>query len=178
MANRKLASIALAGAIIFGASGCTFVNPVASTDVYAPSEGSQLDIETIKVRNLAYVTDGAAKGALVGAFVNSGTSVAKVSIQYTDATTSEKLTAALEVPAGKKVTLGTQYAAPLVIDLAGIPGSLTTVYISENGGTGRELRIPVLDGTLAEYKAILDSLPGETAPVKTAEPVEHAEGTH
>jgi hypothetical protein len=171
LANRKLASIALAGAIIFGASGCTFVNPVASTDVYAPSEGSQLDIETIKVRNLAYVTDGAAKGALVGAFVNSGTSVAKVSIQYTDATTSEKLTAALEVP-------GTQYAAPLVIDLAGIPGSLTTIYISENGGTGRELRIPVLDGTLAEYKAILDSLPGETAPVKTAEPVEHAEGTH
>jgi len=53
-----------------------------------------------------------------------------------------------------------------------------TVYISENGGTGREVRIPVLDGTLAEYKSILDSIPGETAPVESAEPVAHEEVTH
>jgi hypothetical protein len=36
----------------------------------------------------------------------------------------------------------------------------------------------VLDGTLAEYKSILDAIPGETAPVETAEPVVHEEGTH
>ncbi|MEY4434161.1 MAG: hypothetical protein RIR16_201 [Actinomycetota bacterium] len=178
MANRKLASIALAGAIVLGATGCTFVNPVASMKVYSPSEGSQIDIETVKVRNLAYVTDGAAKGALVGAFVNSGMSAANVSIQYTDAETGEKKVAELELPAAKKVALGTQYAAPLQLKLAGIPGSLVTVYISENGGTGREVRIPVLDGTLAEYKSILDAIPGETAPVETAEPVVHEEGTH
>lgn len=158
MSIRKVATIALAAAITLGTAGCTFVSPIASLDVYAPSEGSQVDLGDVKVRNVSFLTDGDKKNVLVGAFVNSGLETASVTLQYEDAQLAETKTYSFQLKPKESLDLGTQYAAALPMVLAGEPGALTSIFIGVNGETPQELRIPVLDGTLAEYKAILDSI--------------------
>ena len=58
MAIRKFVAVAIAASVLLGTAGCTFTNPIASRIDYAPADGSQVDLETVKVRNFVYLTNG------------------------------------------------------------------------------------------------------------------------
>lgn len=156
MAIRKFASVAIAASLLIGTTGCTFTSPVASRIDYAPADGSQADLESIKVRNFVYLTNGT-QAALSGSIVNSGLEAKTLKISYTDAAVSEQKEVTFTVNPGQKLDLGYNGGKALAINLGGKAGDIVTIKLTE-GAVSADLNVPVLDGTFDFYKPILDSL--------------------
>jgi ABC-type sugar transport system substrate-binding protein len=156
MAISKFAAVAIAASLLVGTAGCTFNSPVASRIEYAPADGSQADLETIKVRNFVYVTNGTLS-ALAGSIVNPGTQAKTLTISYTDAAVSEQKQVTFTVNPGQKLDLGYNGGQALAINLGGKAGDVVTIKLSE-GSTSTDLNVPVLDSTFDFYKPIIDSL--------------------
>ena len=150
---RKFAAVALAAGVMFGTAGCNMISHVATNDAYAPSDGAQADVSDVRARNFLLLTDGT-KSILIGTLVNSGVDPVNVTLNYVDNGAKKANQASLG--GGQKIDYGYNGTAalPVVTDLKA--GSLFELTVLANGEK-QELRVPVLDGTLAEYKAILDA---------------------
>ena len=160
MAISKFAAVTIAASMLLGTSGCTFLSPVASRIEYAPADGSQVDLETVKIRNFVYVTNGTVS-AISGSIVNPSLEPKIVRIQYTDAAVNEAKEVTFTVNAGQRVDLGYNGGQALAINLGGKAGGVVRINVSE-GSVTEEMRIPVLDGTFEFYKPVIDSLQSVT----------------
>ncbi len=158
MSIRKFAAIGLAASILLGTTGCSLFSPVASRVQYSPGDGTEINLETVKVRNFMYLSDGKGGEALFGSVINPGLESKSIKIQYTDGTLNEKKEVAINLLAGQKIDLGYNGGSALAIDLDGEPGDFVEVFIIEGTNTGKRLELPVLDGTLAQYKDLVDAL--------------------
>jgi hypothetical protein len=148
-----LAAVALATVAL---SGCSLSRDIASLDMYAPSDGVQLDIEQLKARNVMFIKGASGNAVLIGSFVNSGTEAITATIQTEDAN-GEVVRVAFEVGAGKKFDLGYNGTEGVVMPLSGFPGSIHSVYLAGSADP-IEMNVPILDGTLAEYRPFVESL--------------------
>lgn len=157
MAKSKFIAVAIAASLLLGTAGCSFSSRVASKIDYAPADGSQTDLETIKVRNFVYLTNGTVS-ALSGSIVNPGLEPKILKIQYTDAALNESKEVTFTVNAGQKIDLGYNGGQALAINLGGKAGGIVRLSVAEGSGTPIELRVPVLDGTFDFYKPTIDSL--------------------
>jgi hypothetical protein len=166
---RKFATVAVAASLLLGTAGCTFMNPVASRIDYAPSDGTQASLETVDARNFIYLSDGQGHAALFGSLVNRGLESASVKLQYTDATSKETKLAYFTLLPSQKHDFGYNGTSALNYDLGGKPGQTVTVWVSAGAETGKEMNVPVLDGTLPEYKDLFEQLGGIT-PTATPTP--------
>ena len=167
MAIRKIAAVSVATALVFGTAGCTFMSPQASRIEYAPSDGTQVDLENLRLRNFVYLTNGTVS-AIAGSIVNPSAETKTLRIEYTDATLNEAKVVSLDVAAGQKLDLGFNGQPALNIDLGGKAGGIVRITASEGSVSGIELRVPVLDSTFDYYKPTIDSLPLQQADVTTA----------
>ncbi len=158
MNTRKVVSaLAVSAALLLGTSGCSLTHDVASLQHYAPSDGSQIDIGKVKVRNFIYLTKGDGSGKLIGTVVNGGTTDATVSFEYVSFEERVK-TDPFELPAGETLDLGaTPDNAALDVSVEALPGSNIELWISVNGETGQSLTVPVLDGSLEQYAPYLEN---------------------
>lgn len=156
MAISKFAAVAIAISTLIGTTGCTFLSPVASRIEYAPADGSQVDLETVKIRNFVYVTNGTVS-AISGSIVNPGLEPKTLRIQYTDAAVNEAKEVSFTVNPGQKIDLGYNGGQALAINLGGKAGGVVRINVSEGSKT-EEMRIPVLDSTFEHYRAVIDSL--------------------
>jgi hypothetical protein len=156
MAIRKFAAVAIAASVLVGTAGCTFNSPIASRIDYAPADGSQADLDTVKVRNFVYLTNGTVS-ALAGSIVNPGLESKTLTITYTDAAVNESKQVSFTVNPGQKLDLGYNGGQALAINLGGKAGDIVTINVAE-GGTSTDLNVPVLDDTFDFYKPIIDSL--------------------
>jgi hypothetical protein len=157
LAIRKFAAVVIAASVLVGTTGCTFNSPVASQIDYAPADGSQADLENLKVRNFIYLTNGT-QSALTGSIVNSGLEPAVLKIQYTDAAVNEAKEVTFTVNGGQKIDLGYNGGQALAINLGGKAGGVVRINVAEGSGTPVEVRVPVLDDTFDFYKKMVDSL--------------------
>lgn len=150
---RKIAAIAIAAGVVLGTAGCNMISHVATNDPYAPSDGAQGHVGDLKARNFLLLQDGT-KSILIGSLVNSGVDPVSASISYTDAG-AQKVTQ-VNLNGLQKFDLGYNGTAalPIVTDLK--PGALYDLSL-KSGSESVDISVPVLDGTLAEYKAILDA---------------------
>ena len=148
-----LASVALATVAL---SGCSLSRDIASLDMYAPSDGVQLDIEQLKARNVMLIKGASGNAVLIGSFVNSGTQAITATIQTEDGN-GEVVRVAFEVGAGKKFDLGYNGTEPVTFKLDGMPGQVHEVAVS-GGGDPYVLNVPVMDGSLEEYREYAESL--------------------
>lgn len=148
-----LAAIALATVAL---SGCSLSREIASLDMYAPSDGVQLDIEQLKARNLMFIKGASGNAVLIGSFVNSGSESITATLQTEDSK-GEVVRVAFEVGAGKKFDLGYNGTEGVVLQLDGLPGSIHSVYLSGSADP-IEMNVPILDGTLEEYRPFVESL--------------------
>ncbi|MFM6971386.1 MAG: hypothetical protein ACKOWH_02205 [Rhodoluna sp.] len=164
MAIRKFAAVTIATALVLGTAGCTFMSPLASRIEYAPSDGTQTNLETLRLRNFVYLTNGTVS-AIAGSIVNPSDETKTLRIEYTDATLNEHKEVSLDVAAGQKLDLGFNGQPALNIDLGGKAGGIVRINVSEGSVSGVELRIPVLDSTFDYYKTTIDSLPLHQAEV-------------
>lgn len=158
MAIRKFAAVSIATALVFGTAGCTFMSPLASRIEYSPSDGSQVNLDSLRLRNFVYLTNGTVS-ALAGSIINAGDSEQAVTIEYTDAALNEKKSVSISVAAGQKLDLGFNGQPALNIDLGGKAGDIVRITVTDGVASPVELRIPVLDNTFDYYQSTIDSLP-------------------
>ncbi|MWB97717.1 hypothetical protein [Agromyces seonyuensis] len=153
MKARLAASVLLAAGIALGASGCTFVTYQATTEKYEASDGVNLSVGDLEVRNALVITDDGEDAVLAVSIANDSDSDVTLGIEYEDETVE------VEVPAGTMTVFGgSADDAEPAIELPGLgadAGSLTPLYFQYGGEEGVEKLVPVLDGTLPEYEDLL-----------------------
>lgn len=151
MRNSKSALLAASAAIIISLSGCSLNSEIASLEVYAPSDGSQVDLVDAKVRNMLLVERADGQAVLIGTLVNSSVLAdTSVELQLTDAA-GQRITLDYELPASGKYDIGYNGGEVVVLDIEETPGQLASVYIME-ANVPKTVLVPVVDGTLAEYR--------------------------
>jgi len=141
---------------VLGTSACNMLSPVASLKVYSPSDGTNGDLGMVKARNIIYFSDGKGNGALYGAFANSSSNTQDFALKLEGAANGPTYRQFL-VKGYQVLNFGYQNQPALKIALKGKPGDLTTVLLYSDTGSVR-LNVPILDGTLPQYKDIVDSL--------------------
>jgi hypothetical protein len=178
--RRRIAVAAvLAVGLALGTAGCTFFAPQATAIKYNPSDGVSINIGNLEVRNAFAISPKGTDANLIGVFLNSGSKPIDVELQYTAHKDGQSavLTTHFLVDPGKPVSYGNPGVKQVVFRDANVPaGALLKIFIQYGGATGRNLLIPVLDGSQAEYANLGPSpLPKPTAtstavPTPTATP--------
>lgn len=153
---KKITALALVALATVALSGCSLSRNVASLEMYTPSDGVQLDIEQLKARNLMLIKGASGNAVLIGSFVNSGTESITATLQTEDAN-GEVVRVAFEVAPGKKFDLGYNGTEGVVMPLKGIAGGIHPVFLAGSSDP-IEMNVPILDGTLAEYRPFVESL--------------------
>jgi hypothetical protein len=154
---RVAASVALAGLIVLGASGCEFISPQDTTQINQVSDGMDATVGPVAVRNALLFTANGTEAALVVRLINGASSSATVSMQYTSTTgpTTQQVT----VPANGSIIIRPGVIRPGAqssITLSGVDakaGSLFPIYFS-SGGKNATVRVPVLDASLPGYQTL------------------------
>lgn len=154
--RRAFIAGSLALLTVFGTSGCNLTSPVASLEMYAPSDGAQADLGNVKARNLIYFVDNLGNFGFFGAFVNSGSTEEIFNLGFTNAT-GERVFQQYSVAGLDVINIGYQNQPPLRVELAAKAGDIVEVLLQSDAGSVR-VNVPVLDDTLPEYKELVESL--------------------
>ncbi|WP_394940742.1 hypothetical protein [Psychromicrobium sp. YIM B11713] len=170
VAPRRLVAVSVIGGSLLGVSalsGCGYIAPQQTTVVYSASDGIRQDLGSIELRNILLVSGGVDKpGRVIGAVFNTSKSDIKVTFNGAKGSQTE-----FTVKPGTPYYLNEASDASILSSVSEAPGSLETVKVSQNGSgqASAELKIPVLDGTLEEYKPYL---PGgaSSQPAPSTEP--------
>ena len=136
-------------------TGCSFSAP-ASLIPYAPSDGTQLDLAELRARNFLLIRGTDTAALLIGSVVSTSTEPRSFSLQLFNSA-GERIIEQFEVSAMGKTDIGFNGNEGIVIEIDALPGGLYPIFISD-GGDPIELLVPVLDGTLAEYREFYEQL--------------------
>jgi len=135
--------------------GCSFAPP-ASLIPYAPSDGTQIDVQELRARNFLIIKGDAARSMLIGTVANTVDLDKEFTIQLFDID-GNRLTETFAVAALGKTDIGYNGNPGIIVDIDARPGQYYSVFFGQ-GTDNQELVVPVLDGTLAEYREIYESL--------------------
>ncbi len=156
MKNRIASSAAIAAALALGLTGCGLIAPQATMTPYAPSDGIDVNVEGAKVRNLMLIADETGENFnVVFTGVNSGSSSVPLTINFEGE--SSQASADFEIEPGSTVfgPLDEEHP-PVLVSLGGLePGATVSAYFQTPGGDEVQREVPVLDGTLAEYRDLV-----------------------
>jgi len=153
--SRLVASAALSAVVLFGATGCAFISPQATTIQYSASDGVNVSDADgpLDVRNaLVVATEDGSVGNLVAAIVNPTEERATLTITLAGI---DPFT--VTVPAGETISLGAEEAPLRIVGLDSIPGSTVEIHFQSGESTGTKAEIPVLDGSLPYYADLVPS---------------------
>ncbi|MCV9995949.1 MULTISPECIES: hypothetical protein [Paeniglutamicibacter] len=149
--GRRVVAAAALAILSLGVTSCGAINEQATTFQYAASDGIVLNVGDVEVRNLMLVTKSATDEArLLGSLVNSTDAAQKLEVTLASGSVS------IDVPAKSVVSLEKTENAKTVPSTGVLPGALAQATLSIGSGSD-EVRIPVIDGTLEEYR---DYVPG------------------
>jgi hypothetical protein len=136
-------------------TGCSFAPP-ASLIPYAPSDGTQIDVADLRARNFLIIKGDADRSMLIGSVANTVDRDKEFTIQLFDID-GNRITESFEVGPLGKTDIGYNGNPGIIIDIDAKPGQYYSVYFGQ-GTDNQELIVPVLDGTLEEYRDIYESL--------------------
>ena len=158
-ARSAAAAILSAALVVVGLTGCTFMTPQATVDHYDPSDGINVTVGELEVRNALLLSADGTTARLLVSIDNPTKYGVQVKVQYENAD-SAKVDDSLYVNAHSVASFGG--ADDTRITLTGIdarPGSLFPVFVQYDDVTGKQLWLPVLNGALSEYA---DLVPAST----------------
>jgi len=158
---RRLAATALLVALSLTTSACSISGNVASLQPYSPSDGQQVDLDQIMARNFIYLVADSGNGYLIGSLVSQATQDKIIKIQYVDPNTQTKTDYFVEIPAGQKVDFGYNGNPAILLPVVEGPGQTAKFYFLESDTVNASMKVPVLDGTLQEYRRLLEILESE-----------------
>jgi hypothetical protein len=162
--SRLVWATAALGVSLLSVTGCGYINPQQTSEQYSASDGIRADVGPLQIRNLMIVSTGEDQpGRVIGAIYNSSSNDVKLTLNGAGGSQTE-------IPVSKNShTLLNESTDPAILSTSGgIPGSLVEVKFRESGtGQDGKAMVPVMDGTLPEYKAYL---PEGSEPTGTASP--------
>lgn len=162
MLNRKIAAVAIAAAVALGTTGCTFNSPVASLEVYDPSDGVNATVGKIHVRNFMYLTTATGQGALFGTLTNQDVDAVATTVELHAHGSTEAAEIPVSIGAGEKLDLGYNGGQAIPLGISAKAGSILELHVSV-GSEKVTLNVPVLDGTFAEYAPLVNSIENLTS---------------
>lgn len=155
---RRIVTGLLLVAVTLGTSACSITDNVASLDPYSPSDGQQVSLENVKARNFIYLVSESGQGYLIGSLVNSSIETQEVKLEYVSSVNGARSEFFFSIPAGAKIDLGYNGGEPVLVPVVEVPGQTAQFYLLESDSESGSIRVPVLDGTLAEYRALIEQL--------------------
>lgn len=168
---KRVQRLSLVAAIAVGAlafTGCSAINQQSTTLVYSASDGVRLDMGKLELRNVLIVSAKAGDpGRFTGTFYNTSDAPITLTVAGSQGSQTE-----LTVPAGgEPLVLDTKSDAAILSTISAIPGGLEPVKLTMSGSSAapETLNVPVLDGTLAEYKNLVPTeAPSSATPSASA----------
>lgn len=149
MKTRRLAPVALAVAVLLGATGCTFLTPQATDLPYSAADGVNIPASgPLAVRNALLVTDEKGASAnFLAAVVNDTDASATLAVGI------DGVNQKVRVPARTAVSLGFDDVEPLLFTgLDTAAGATLRVTFQSGDGEAVAYDVPVLDGALPYLK--------------------------
>jgi hypothetical protein len=172
---RRAASVVLASIVLLGTAGCTFFAPQTTLKPYNPSDGVGATVGNVVVSNALLLSKNGKIGSLLINLINNGNNDVTVKFQY-DATvdgTAAKVNTDVLVDPGAATSFGGNGDKKFILDgISTKPGELFPIYVQYGQQAGKEMLIPVLDGTLPQYTNLMPTAaPSPSAtPAATATP--------
>lgn len=152
MTSRVAASIALAAALLLGATGCTFSAEIATQKQYDPSDGVGAEVGELAIRNALLIGETGDTLNLVMTVASSADVDRRLTVQWQ--ADGERISEAIIISAGDRTRVGgPEDDDQILISGSGaMVGGLLPVFFAYNGAAGVEVMIPVLDGALPQYE--------------------------
>ena len=155
MRRRFFAPLALAAAVITGASGCTLSAEIANLQPYDPSDGVSADVGDLALRNILLIKNDQGDANLVMTVVNNSGENVSLNVQFdgVGSRTTESLAIA-DFPA--RTRIGDVPEDGIIMRSPDLEmGGLFPVYFEYGAYPGELVLVPVLDGSLAEYELLV-----------------------
>ena len=163
MIARGAASAILIGGLLLGTTGCSLFSEKATLIQYEPSDGTAANLGSIELRNVLAISDDGETVNLVMTAVNSSDKGIFVNFQYNDGAGEEQLF----VAANSSTSVGQPDEDSVILTEADVTvGGLMPVYAQYGSTPGKELMVPVLDGSLGEYSTLVPVAPTSTPAAK------------
>lgn len=154
MKIRIASSVALAAAIALGATGCGLIAPQSTLQAYAPSDGIDINVGDVKLRNVMLIADQSGENFnVVFGAVNTTGQDQDVTIEFSGEG-SNRASADFTIPEGNTLFGDPEGdEAPVLVTIPNLkPGATITANFQVSGSSEAEANVTVLDGTLPEYK--------------------------
>lgn len=149
----KLAmATAALGIGLLSVTGCGYINPQQTSEQYSASDGTRTDLGPLKLRNFIIVADAEDKPArVIGAVYNSSSKDVVLTIKGAAGSQTQ-----VPVKQNSYTMLNDSTDAAILSTAGAKPGSVTELSISEDGtNKNATFKVPVLDGTIVDYKQYL-----------------------
>ena len=148
--NKSLAAMTVTALTWAALSACA---PIISKEKYAPSDGIRAAVGNIEFNNLLVVSKGKdEEGKIIGAVTNSSSDSASVWI----ATSDKQIDLPMLLKGKETVSLHADKASDVSLARTPVsPGSTLVLRVTGDDGKETTLRVPVVDGTLKEYREAL-----------------------
>lgn len=156
MKARLVSAVVLASAVALGTTGCGFFTPQATSYEYAPSDGVNVDVDAVLVRNALFiVNDEATNFNLTMSTVSEAKSAEELTV--TAVIDGVRSTKQITVEPGSTQFGNAEEGQEQIVftDLDAKAGQTISVFFSTAGSDEVEQYVPVLDGTLEEYKPLV-----------------------
>jgi hypothetical protein len=161
---RAGAAVAIAAVIALGVAACA---PIATLKPYDPSDGVSTKVGDVKVLNALVLTKAGANGNLLFSAYNPSNELIQLTVQYDGVTGKVTKTAALLPDATTDFGYGKkgQFFLPGISTKA---GSLVDIYFQYGNAEGKQIPVPVLDGSLPQYDNLLPTPTPTPKPTATS----------
>ena len=165
MRARVVASAGLAVLMAIVLAGCNFITTQATLKPYDPSDGVSATIGDVSILNALVLSEDGVNGNLVFTALNTSGDPVDLTVQYDSS--GEKADVALKVEADGTTDFGgfNDSAQVFLTDMDATPGGLIPVYFQYGDEPGKQLMVPVLDGSLEQYSPFLPQTPTPTPTV-------------
>ena len=149
--GRRAAAAAALAVMALGATGCAAINQQATTLQYDASDGVGFSVGGLQARNMLLVSGGENEQArIIGTLLNETQEQRQVTFEVEGASVN------VSVPADTALKLEDDANRTIVPSPGDAPGSMSDVTVS-SGQASLQEQIPVVDGTLPEYRPFVPS---------------------
>lgn len=170
MRARVVASAGLAALLAIALAGCNFITPNATLKPYDPSDGVSTTVGDVDVLNVMVLSEDGISGSLIFSALNSSGDDIDLTAQYSSDGDKTDLTFPLTARGLSDFGFGDGEQVFLTA-IDSKPGTLIPIYFQYGDEQGRELLVPVLDGSLEQYSPFLPQTPTPTpTPTETIVP--------
>ncbi|MDJ0357905.1 hypothetical protein [Paenarthrobacter sp. PH39-S1] len=166
---QRISLIALIGVGALAVSGCSYINPQSTGQIYSASDGVRTDLGKLELRNILVVSSGKDKpGRIIGAVFNTSDTGITLTISGSGGSQTR-----ISVKANEPYYLNETTDASILSSVSAMPGATETLTLSQDGSAEpktAELTVPVLDGTLKEYQQYIPRASPTPSPADTSSP--------